>query len=755
MSAFLQDAPPRPAAPGKKWVKVTKAVDGKDFEEWAEVDDVAGPAWGERGALRLIGHDVARIDGPDKVTGRALYPHDVRLPGMVYARLLLCPHPAAKVELDLEPAKQLAGVVDVRALANSENVRFLGQPIAAVAALTPELAEDGLRAIVARYDVQPFAVTREQALADGAAKVTGQGNVREASTSGDESAVQEALAGCDAVVEATYTLPIQHHACLETHGVVVDYRGGEEATVYASTQGTFSVLEGAPQQLDMPAGQITVLVPNMGGGFGAKFGLGIEGGTACRMAKDLKRPVHLMLTRSDEFLMAGNRSGCVQSLRGGASKDGKLVAVHAQVDQLGGLGRGSYGPMPYVYTAQRAFSKRRSVHTNTDASRAFRAPGHPQASFGTECLMDELAYAVGLDPLEFRLRNLPANGGDIWRRQLERAAREIGWYEHENRAKPGSSGFLRTGIGFGISVWGGGGNDQCKVEVRIGRDGAVTVLSGTQDLGTGTRTYVASIVAEELGLPIEAVTARIGSSAYGRANGSGGSTTAASLSPSVKHAAWNARNALFASVAKALGAAPEALQARDGRLHAPGGKSLAWKEACALLGPDGLSAQGVYQAHLSSTGAHGAQAARVAVDTRTGEVRVEKMVCVQDCGLPLNTLTLRSQIQGAMVQALSYGLLEERILDPDLGVMLNAGFEDYKIAGCREIPLMQVFIDDDPRGVLGVGEPPIIPGHAAIANAVYNACGVRVRTLPLSPDKVLMGLWEQSGGKGGNAGGAN
>jgi xanthine dehydrogenase YagR molybdenum-binding subunit len=254
---------------------------------------------------------------------------------------------------------------------------------------------------------------------------------------------------------------------------------------------------------------------------------------------------------------------------------------------------------------------------------------------------------------------------------------------------------------------------------------------------------VTSIVAEELGLELGQVHARIGRSSYGRANASGGSTTAASLAPSVKHAAWNARNTLFEKVAPLLGVEAGSLACGGNAIFdlARPETRIAWKDACAALGPQGLSAHGSWQAHLASRGVGGAQAAKVAVDTLTGEVKVVQMVAVQNCGLVLDRLTARSQVNGGMVQALSYGLFEERVLDPELGIMLNANFEDYKIAGARETPEMLAVLDDaDERGVIGIGEPVVIPGQSAIANAVFNACGVRLRELPLTCDRVLAGL---------------
>jgi xanthine dehydrogenase YagR molybdenum-binding subunit len=745
-----------PQAPKpKKKIKVTREVDGHPIEEEVEVDDVEGPSWPNRSELKVLDKDLRRVDGPDKVTGRARYTHDVRVPGMLFARLLLSPHPHAEVKVDVTAASAIPGVEHARALAQGE-VKYLGQPVAAVAARTPELAEDGLRAIQAEFKPLPWAVTYEQALAPDAPKVTDRGNVREDRSKGERTAAEAALAGCDAVVEATYRVPVHHHACLETHGVVVDYRGGEQATIYASTQGTFTILDGAPRALGVQEGEVTAIVEHMGGGFGSKFGLDIPGQHACALARELKRPIHLMLTREDEFLTAGNRSGAVATLKGGANKQGELVALVAEVSRLGGLGTGSHPGLPYIYkfaTEEGVFASRRSVHTHTDSSRAMRAPGHPQASFAMESLVDELAYKVGVDPLAFRKANL---SDPVYARQLDAVAELIGWAAHPNKTSPANpkdspKDSIGTGIGFAIATWGGGGRAECKVEVRIEKSGGVSATVGTQDLGTGTRTYVAAIVAEELGLPASAVTARIGNSNYGRANASGGSTTVASLAPAVKDAAFKALRAFLAHLAPRLSSAPELLVARGGEIYDSRDrkKGLSWNEACATLGAQGLSAIGEWQNSLAGSGVHGALAAKVQVDFVTGAVQVVQMAALQDMGLPLNRLAARSQMNGGMIQALSYGLFEERVIDPDLGLMLNANFADYKLAGCEEIPEIVAVIDDlDTRGVIGMSEASIIPGHSAIANAVFNACGVRLRELPLTCDKVLMGLEElaRSGG---------
>ena len=737
MAAPRQDGAPKP----KKKIKTTKVVNGIEQEVEIEVDDVQGVAWRSREELALLGRDQRRVDGPLKVSGRARYTHDVRLPGMLWGRVLPCPIPNADVTLDLEPARQVPGVEAVVALVENR-AAFLGQPIAAVAARTPEAAEDGIRAIAAQITPRPWAVDRAQAIAENAPKVGREGNLGKENVAGDPGEAEAALAAAEAKVEATYTLPVQHHACLETHGVVVDYRGGEEATVYASTQDTFSIPEEAAELLKLKTSAVTSIVEHMGGGFGSKFGLGIEGRAACLLAKAAGKPVHLMFTRADEFGAGGNRSGSRQALRGGASKDGRIVALVADVEKFGGVGGGSFpGRGPYIYSVEKSCVRSRSVFTNTDSARAMRAPGHPQASFGMESLVDELAYAIGMDPLEFRKKNLK---DPVYARQLDAVAREIGWADHPNKTAPATlADGVGVGIGFAVATWGGGGRPGNEVTVKIERDGSVTASVGSQDLGTGTRTYVAAIVAEELGLPLAAVTARIGDSRLGPSTGSGGSTTTASLAPAVMDAARKARTMLAERLAGSMGVPAEQLRFSGERIadERDPKKVMSWRQACGSLGGDGLTARGEFVAALAANGVHGAQAAKVRVDTLTGRVEVLKMAAMQDCGLPLNPAALRSQLQGGMVQALSYGLLEQRVVDPVGGWALNPNFEDYKIAHAFEIPEMIAMIDEeDTRGVIGMSEPAIIPGHGAIANAVYNACGARVRDLPLTPDKVLAAL---------------
>ena len=729
----------QPTPKPKKKIRVPKVVNGVEQMVEVEVDEDAGPGWGPNDKHTLLNHRYTRVDGPLKATGVARYTYDQRLPGMLYARVLRCPHAHARItKLDTDAASKIPGVKAIIPAPLTE-VRFAGAPVAAVAATTPEIAGDALRAIKVTYEVLPHVVHAHHAIRPEAPKVVAEeNNLQEKGKNGDPQKADAAFSTADAVVEGEYITARVHHTCLETHGMVVDYRGGDTATIYASTQGTFTIHEDAAKELGLTASAVTTTVEHMGGGFGSKFGLGLEGMLACRLSKQTKTPVKLMFTRYDEFVMAGNRSGSWQKLKAGVKNDGKIVALQARQYRLGGIGGGSQAGQPYIYSMGDTYREVYALHTNEDSSIAMRAPGHPQASFAVESLVDELAWKIKMDPVEFRIKNLR---DEVYHRQLRRGAQEIGW-AHRNPVAGGNAGPLKRGMGCAVGTWGGGGNNQCKVDVTIARDGSVLVAVGTQDLGTGTRTYTRAIVAEELGLTVKDVQERIGNSKLGNANPSGGSTTAPSLSPSVKDAAIKARMLMAERVAPLLGnPKPEEVVFAGGKVSAKG-QSLSWQQAVAALPAGGITSHGEWRSDLQARGIHGVCFAEVEVDVETGHVKPIKMVHIQDGGLPLNRLTMESQINGGMIQSLGMALWEGRVMDEHLGMQLNPGFGDYKLPGCLEMPEMVPIIDDEDKreAVIGIAEGCIIPAVGALVNAVFNATGVRVRETPVTPDKILMGL---------------
>ncbi len=733
--------------PKKKKIKVTKDVNGIPTVVEIEIDDTGGPTWGPRDAHTILNHNIERVDGPAKVSGAAKYTYDVRVPNMLYGSILMSPHASAViVSVDTSAAERISGVKAVVTL-NTKEAKYEGDPVAAVAAITPEIAEDAVRAIKVVFKKRPHAVTFEQATKPGAPAVyqNAPENVRRQGRRGDRGKADAAMAQADVTVQHEFVIGMQHHACLETHGIMVNYTGEDSATVYASTQGTFTIPSDAAGALGLKADKVTAIVEYMGGGFGSKFGIDLPGQVACQLSKKAKAPVRLMLSRPQEFLASGNRNGALQRVKAGATKDGKLVALIAEQYDLGGLGEGGLAALPYIYRVPTVYQESNSLHTNQDSSRAMRGPGHPQTSFAMEAIMDDLAAKIDMDPIEFRKKN---TSDPFYHRQLDMGAKELGW-ERRPKVPGGGTSYgpyksLKRGMGCGCATWGGGGHPECQVDVFIKTDGSIAVQVGTQDLGTGSRTYTAGIVAEECGLPVIAIETRIGSSKYGQANASGGSTTTASLAPAVKVAALNAKTQLFASAAPMLGAKPDELSAAGGKIFVTKdpNKALTWKQACATLGTSGISARGEWSDALAGNGVHGVQMAEVEVDIETGHVRVLKMVGVQDCGLPLNRKAVQSQVNGGMIQGLGYALLEEHWVDSATGNMLNATMDEYKLPGTMEIPEMVSLIDDgDTRNVvIGMAEPAAIPGASAIANAVFNACGARITSLPITPDKVLMAL---------------
>ena len=540
-----QQTTPKP----KKKIKVVRPVNGIDQEVEIEVDADSGPGWGPNDKHTILNHAMPRVDGPLKVSGAARYTYDMHPKGMLFARILRSPYAHAKVtKFDSSAAEKIPGVAAVIQGPLTE-LRYAGAPVAAVAARTPEIAGDALKATVVEYEVLPHVVIAQKAAQPNARSgCRPQKEPQKKAKAGDLAKVEAAFGTADAIVDAEYISARIHHACLETHGVVVDFSGGETATVYASTQGTFTIPRDAAAQLGLKQSDVTSVVQHMGGGFGSKFGIGVEGMFACKLSKQTKTPVKLMLTRHDEFVMAGNRSGSWQKIKAGVKNDGTLVALQATQYRLGGVGQGSQAGQPYIYRAGDFYREIYALHTNEDATVAMRAPGHPEASFAMESLMDELAYKIKMDPVAFRKKNLRDM---VYHRQLDRGAKAIGW-EKRNPIAGGNPGVLKRGMGCAVGTWGGGGNDACKVDVTIGRDGSVLVAVGTQDLGTGTRTFTRAIVAEEFGLQISDIKEEIGNSKLGGANDSGGSTTAVTHL-SVKDGAYKTRMLFAERVAPLLG----------------------------------------------------------------------------------------------------------------------------------------------------------------------------------------------------------
>ena len=720
--------------------KAVEATRPETVERW--VQEAAEPRqWSWPSERRLIGQRIPRLDGAIKATGEATYSYDINQPRLCYGKILRCPHGRARiVSLNMTVAERAPGVVAVQVLAETGAIlRYHGDPIAAVAAETEEQARDAQRLIEVEYEVLPHVVTEEDAMQPDAPQVNEDGNIRigRLRSSGD---VQVAMEDADVNFEGIFRTQVQTHSSLETHGVVAEWNG-DDLTVWASTQGVHAIRQSLSNYFEIPATRVHVVTPVMGGGFGSKLGPGVEDATAAELARSSGRPVKMLLERDEEHLDTGNRPSAVARVRAGATQDGTLTAFEATGYGTGGITSGANFPMPYIYSVANSYYQATAIYTDAGNQRAMRAPGHPQGSFITEAVMDELATRLQMDPVEFRQNNLPEDS--LWGEQLDLGAARIGW---ENWHTPGdpTPGPIKKGLGCAISTWGSGGG-RTRASCTIHPDGSVEMNTGTQDIGTGTRTIVAIVTAEILGLEVEDITVNIGNSDYPYSGSSGGSTTIPSVCPAVRVTAGLALEALFEQIAPQLEVAADQLEARVGAIGVVGnpGRSWSWSEACRILGSQPISVDGQWEPGLSSSGVNGAQFAAVTVDTETGVVTVDKVSAFHDCGLVIDELTAESQVNGGIIGGLSYALFEERIMDRPTGRMVNPDFEMYHVAGPSDMPEFDVHMMDVPeRGVLGLGEPPTIPTAAAIANAVANAIGVRVHSLPITPEKVLAALHE-------------
>ncbi len=736
--------------------------------------------WDPSRKYSVLGNRVPRIDGKAKATGEAKYSIDMRPPGMLYARILRCPLAAATVtSVDLSAARKMPGVRAVLALAEpGEKTRFAGQEIAAVAAETPDQADDALAAIVVAYAARPFVVTQEEARKPGsplvfegkaetqasagevesrAKELARNGNVLGPRSSG-KGDVEEGFRRADAVVEATYVTQVQTHSALETHGLVASWNG-EELTVWASTQGIFIMRDELAETLKIPVSKVRVITEYMGGGFGAKFGPRVEGVAAARMAKMAGAPVKLFLDRKEEQLATGNRPSSVQTVKAGATKDGKLTALQLTVYGNGGTngGTGTSGPIKNIYECANLKVDEYDVFTNAGPSTAMRAPGHPQGAFALEATMDELARSIGMDPLAFRLKNDPSA---VRREEFRIGAEKIGWKDRDARRQT-SDPWIRRGVGVGAAVWYNTGDTGPRATVTIHRDGSAEVEHGGQDLGTGSRTMIAIVAAEELGLPLDRVSVSMGDSRLPFAPDSGGSTMTPSSAPTIRRAAYQAKLALGRALAREWKVPAESVTVDAGRVSAAGDAKhdLSWAEACKRLPSQGVAATAERADNHDDAWKRfttGAQFAEVEVDTATGKVRVERVVAVHDCGVPINALATESQVQGGVIQGVSYALFEDRVLDRQTGRMVNPNVESYKIAGALDVPEIDVTLVSVWDGInntnsVGIGEPSTVATAAAVANAVSHAVGARIRQLPITPEIVLAAVKEAGQEKGGRA----
>ncbi len=706
--------------------------------------------WPPMESRRQMGKSYTRFEGIEKSTGRAKYSSDLNRPGMLHAMMLTSPHAHARVKsIDTAAALKVPGVTGVRVVAAAgAELNWVSQEIAIVAANTEQAARDGVRAIQIEYEVLPH-VVKEDDLSKVGDRATPAG---EQVTGDPEKAFKEA----EVISEGQYGIPVLTHCCLEPHGQVIEWKG-DVINFWPSTQNVSGIGGDLAKNLELPATQVKVHMDHVGGGFGSKFPSDRWGVEAARLSKEAGgRPVKLFLDRATELNMAGNRPSAFAKIKMAAKKDGTITGWESSSWATGGMTGGGMAPLPYVYVnIPNKRLNHTAVKTNGGPLRAWRAPNHPQASFLTCAAIEDLAAKLGMSPLDVMAKNVAwavEARRETYLQQIKKAAELSDWNKLWHRRGDSGSGVVKRGLGVGICTWGGAGHlSNCNTTIHP--DGSVVVELGSQDIGTGTRTIIAQVVAETLGLETRDVKVNLGDNAYPQSNASGGSTTVGGVCSSSRIATVNALDKLMEKVASSLGANADQLEAVNGKIQVKGtpGKSLAWKAACQKLGTQAITESGRNDPRnprgLNTQGVGGIQVADVSVDTETGVVRMNKLVAVQDCGLIVNPRLAESQIFGACIMSICGALMEERVMDAATGRVLNPDMEFYKLAGISDIGEIQVHLmidaEQDKRGIVGLGEPPTIGGIAAIANAVANAIGVRVPMVPLTPDRVLMALEER------------
>jgi xanthine dehydrogenase YagR molybdenum-binding subunit len=718
----------------------------------------------ERDKFEIIGKSTPRIDGKRIVTGRAPYTHDIKLKGMLYGKILRSPHACAEViSMDLSSAQSLPGVKATIQLKKGR-VKYAGEQVAAVAAADERTAEHALKLIKVEYKSLPFAVTEEKAMEEGAPLVHDRPNVQPPFNKYTRGDINKGFKEADFVLEHTYKTAVEIHHPAETHGSVAKWEG-ERLTVWDSTQAIFNVRDGLARYLKIPASRIKVIKQYMGGGFGSKLGVNDYTVVAAMLAKQANKPVKIILSRKENSLCVGNRPSSLQTIKGGVKKDGTLTALYLKNYTSGGIGRGDRcaEPLVDVYKCPNVKVEEYSVFTNTGASRPTRAPGHVQGTFALEGFLEELANKINLDPLELRKKNYSAkNLGDTeipysskgLDKCYQLGAEKIGW-KRRNK-KPGEgNGKVRRGLGMASQIWWGVGRAGTLADVKLHPDGSVEAICGTQDIGCGTRTYMATITAETLGLKPKDITVKIGSTEYPWCGSSGGSTTTPSVAPAIRDAVLKAADYLKKMAAEKLEIKADDIRIGNRKFSNKNNpaQSISYKKLLDELRRERkLRREKVFHGEYIGRpsgfayNTFGAHFAEVEVDTETGKVKVLKVVGVHEIGRLMNKLTAESQIIGGITQGVSTALFEERIMDDTTGNVANPNLRDYKIATSQDTPEIISLIVDmvDPRinnlGAKGLGEPPRIPPAGAITNAVYNAIGVHVREIPITPDKVLRAL---------------
>ncbi len=720
--------------------------------------------WPDRANTSVLGSAQDKVDAPAKCTGAAKYSYDINPDKVLIARALGCPHAHCKIKtLDTAAAEKVPGVVAVRAIKKvGDEIQWQGDLLVCVVGETEGAVAEGLAAIKADYEMLEVFVDAENLTAAESAKrankAGGKVQLKNEPSGDDKDFEEKELARlfkeAATVVEGRYGIHAITHMCLEPHGSTCEWNG-DKLTAHLSTQNVSGTAGQFAGPLKLTADDVTVHCDYIGGGFGSKFAADHWDVLAAKLSKELGRPVKLMLDRDLELKNAGSRPSGYADVRVGADANGVLTVWDSHHWSSGGLGGGSVSQdvMPYVIVPPNFRRRVTNIKTNTSMARAWRAPNHPQGSAMSQTAIDDVAAKLGLDSYEVFLRNLvnvPKERAGVYEEEMKIGAKLMDWKaKWHKHGKGPAQGSIVTGLGMAIHTWQGGGHPSSCL-IKIHPDGGVEAFLGSQDLGTGTRTVIAMVLAETFGLPVEAIKVNLGSSKFPASGPSGGSTTVGGVSESSRRTAEEVLDQLNKLVADKLKVDAGSLVAKKGRIadKNDASKSLSWKEACSLVGMTALEHKGKgapgKTSKLSSSGVAGIQMAEVAVDRETGVVKMKKFVAVQDMGLVINRKTATSQINGALIMGIATALFEERIMDRKTGAFLNAEVADYRLPRLGDIGELVVEIyepdSERARGVIGLGEPPMVSPGAAISNAVCNALGTRVPVLPITPKRVIDAL---------------
>ena len=740
--------------------------------------------------LKIVGTRPLRPDGVDKVTGRAKFGADIHVPNMLIGKVLRSPHAHARIKsIDVSRAQALRGVKAVITAADlcdlpsefipagemmvnfkdmtrnvlaREKALYEGHAVAAVAAVSEAVAAQALTLIDVQYDVLPHVMDVVEAMQDGAPLLhddmfTIGVEPRPAKASNIAKRVEfgfgdlaAGFARADVIVEREFTTKPVHQGYIEPHACLASVSEDGQAELWCTTQGQFIVRAFCAKLLGMDVSRLRVTASEIGGGFGGKTVVYLEP-LALALSRIACRPVKMTMSRTDVFRASGPTSGAKIWVKVGATRDGRITAADALLKYQAGAFQGSpvqpgamcaFAPYDLENVRIAGFD----VVVNRPKVAAYRAPGGPIAEFAVESVIDEVALGIGMDPIEFRLKNAAREGtrapygpklGPIGLVQTLEAARAHAHYRAPLKANQGRG--VASGFWFNI------GGETCAA-MNLGEDGSVAIVIGTPDIG-GSRASLSMMAAEELGIPLQQVSAINGdTSSLGFNFLTGGSRVTYSSGMAVVEAARDVIRQLRERAAKIWEVTVEEVEWVEGhaRLSAKG-KTLSLAELARTAGKTGGPISG--NAALNVTGAGPSLATHlvdVEVDPETGKVTILRYTAIQDAGKAVHPSYVEGQMQGGAVQGIGWALNEEYIYD-DKGRMENAGFLDYRIPVCSDVPMIDTVIVEVPNprhpyGVRGVGETPIVPPMAAIANALSHATGVRFTELPMSPPRVLAAI---------------